>query len=87
MNVKGMEGRFTLVNPEKEFIVNDNIKQFYAKLEQTDIQQCKSIQVKELICKQDFPSFSSHSNKDCEGLMLQPVRLIPQSYTQKIVDL
>jgi hypothetical protein len=33
MPVKGMEGRFTLIQPEKEFIVTDNIKGFYAKLE------------------------------------------------------
>jgi len=46
--VKGMEWRFTLIQPEKEFIVNDNIKGFYAKLEQADIWQCKRIQVKEL---------------------------------------
>jgi hypothetical protein len=29
-----MEGRFTLIQPEKEFIATDNIKGFYAKLEQ-----------------------------------------------------
>jgi hypothetical protein len=35
MQVKGMGGIFTLIQPEKKFIVNDNIKRFYAKLEQT----------------------------------------------------
>jgi hypothetical protein len=87
MQVRDVEGRFTLIQPEKEFIMNDNVKGFYAKLEQTDIQQCKRIQVKELICKQDFPLFPSHSSTDCEVLKLQPVRLIPQSCTQKIVEL
>jgi len=85
--VKGMEGRFTLIQPEKEFILNDHIKGFYAKLEQADIRQCKRIQVKELICKQDFPLFSSHSSTDCEVLMLESIRLIPQSCTEKIVEL
>ena len=84
---KGMEGRFTLIQPEKECIVTDNVKGFYAKLEQTDIQQCKRIQVKELICKQDFPLYSSHSSADCEVLMLQSIRLIPQSCTKKVVEL
>jgi len=31
----GMEGRFTLIQREKQFIVIDKIKGFYAKLEQT----------------------------------------------------
>jgi hypothetical protein len=32
MQVKGIEGRFTLTQPGKEFIVTDGIKGFYAKL-------------------------------------------------------
>ena len=30
MHVKGIEGRFALTQPEKEFIVTDGIKGFYA---------------------------------------------------------
>ena len=41
MEVKGMEGRFTLIYPENEFIVTDNIKGFYSKLDETDMQRCK----------------------------------------------
>jgi len=70
MQVKGMEGKFALIQSEKEFIVHDNIKGLYEKLEQTDIQQCKRIRVKELTCKQNFSLFSSLSSTDCEVLML-----------------
>ena len=37
MQVKGMEGKFTLIQPEKVFIVTGNIKGFYSKLDKTDI--------------------------------------------------
>jgi hypothetical protein len=57
MQVKGMEGKFNLIQPKKEFIVHDNIKGFYAKLEHKDIEQCKRIRVKQLICKQSFEFF------------------------------
>lgn len=87
IQVKGMEGKFTLIQPEKEFIVVDNTKGVYAKLEQKDLQLCKKINSKDLICKQDFPLFSSHSTTDCEALMLQPIRLIPQSCSQRTLDL
>jgi len=33
VEVKGVEGRFNLIQPEKQFIVTDKIKGFYAKLE------------------------------------------------------
>ena len=80
--VKGMEGRFILIQPEKGFTVNDNIKRFYAKLEQADIRQCKRIQVIELICKQDFPLFSSHSSRDCEVLMLQSIPVMGKLFKE-----
>jgi hypothetical protein len=38
---KGEEGAFALIHPEKQFLMIDKTKGFYAKLEQTDIQQCK----------------------------------------------
>ena len=82
-----MEGKFTLIQPKKEFIMHDNIIGFYAKLEQMDIQHCKRIRVKERICKQNFALFSSLSSTDCEVLMLQPIRLIPKSCSQKIIEL
>jgi hypothetical protein len=86
MEVKGVEGRFNFIQPDKQF-VTDKIKGFYAKLEPTNIQHRKRIKVNELICKQHFPLFSSHSSTDCEVPMLQPIWLIPQNCTEKIVDL
>jgi hypothetical protein len=85
--VKGTDGRFTLIQPQKEFILIDSTKGVYAKLEQKDIQLCKQIHLKTLICKQDFPLSSSHSTTDCEAVILQPMRFIPQSCTQRILDL
>jgi hypothetical protein len=67
--------------------VIDNVEGSFAKLEHSDIQQCKRTQFKELICKQDFPLFSSHMSKDCEVQMLQPIRLVPQGCTRKVVEL
>ena len=60
---------------------------FYAQLEQADTQSCKRIQVKELIFKQDFPLFSRHSGTDFKVVILLPILLTLQSYTQRILDL
>jgi hypothetical protein len=87
IQVKGTDGRFTLIQPQKEFILTDSTKGVYARLEKKDIQLCKQIHFKTLICKQDFPLFSSQPTTDCEALMLQPVQLLPQSCTQRILDL
>jgi hypothetical protein len=49
MPVEGTEGSYTLIQPEKEFIVIDNVKGVFCKFERSDIEKCKRIQFKELI--------------------------------------
>jgi hypothetical protein len=49
---KGEKGIFTLIQPEKHFLLLDDTKGLYAPTEQADLQQCRRKQGKELICKQ-----------------------------------
>jgi hypothetical protein len=89
MQVDGKVGSYTIIQPDKEFLVIDNIKGFFfAKLDQSDIHECKKIAaVKELICKQVFPLFSRHSSMDCVVQLLQPIRLVPPSCVRKVVEM
>jgi hypothetical protein len=59
MQKKGVERKYTLIQPEKQFVI-DKIKGFYAKLEQ--IYSSAKENKLELICKQHFPLFSSRSS-------------------------
>ena len=76
---KGAEGIFTLMQPENPFMI-DKVKGLYTKIEHTDLQQCKRKQVREVICKQHFPLFSTHSSTDCEILILNSMWSAPQLY-------
>jgi len=84
---KDAEGIFTLKQPEKPFVMIDKVKGLYAKIEHTDLQQCKRKKVRELICKQHFPLFLTHSSTDCEILMLNSTWSAPQSCIQQTVEL
>jgi hypothetical protein len=42
---------------------------------------------KQIICEQDFPLLISHSASDCEVMMLQPIRTVPKTCTQRILEL
>jgi len=84
---KGAEGIFTLMQTENPFVMIDKVKGLYAKIEQTDLQQCKRKHVRELICKQHFPLFSTHSSTDCEILMLNSTWSAPQNCIQQTVEL
>jgi hypothetical protein len=83
----GTDSRFILIEPEKEFILVDSTKGIYSKVERKDIELCKKLNIKTLICKQSFPLFSHHTTTDCEALLLQPIREIPSSCKQRSLDL
>jgi hypothetical protein len=65
----------------------DKTKQFYVRLTQSELNHCRKIGEDRLVCKQRFPIQISHSTSDCEALMLQPIRMIPKSCTQRILEL
>jgi hypothetical protein len=54
----GTDSRFILIQPEKEFILVDNTKGIYSKVERKDIQLCKKLHFNTLICKQFSIVFS-----------------------------
>jgi hypothetical protein len=83
---KGEEGAFTLIQPEKHFLLLDDAKGLYGSAEKTELQQCRRNQGKELICKQTVSLFSRHSSTDCDVVLLQPVQAIPSDCRRKIVE-
>jgi hypothetical protein len=83
---KGEKVAFTLIQPEKRFLLLDDTKGLYAPAEQADLQQCRRKHGKELICKQTVPLFARHSSTDCEVVLLQPVQVIPPDCRCKIVE-
>jgi hypothetical protein len=56
------------------------------RLTQSDLSQCREISDDRLVRKQEFPLQISLSTSHCEALMLQPIRIIPKSYTQRILE-
>jgi hypothetical protein len=42
---------------------------------------------KKIICEQDFRLLISYSASDCEVMMLQPIRTVPKTCTQRILEL
>jgi hypothetical protein len=65
----------------------DHTKEFYARLTQNKLNHCRKVSEDRLVCKQIFPIRISHSTSDYETLILQPIRMIPRSCTQRILEL
>jgi hypothetical protein len=77
INVQGTTNKFTFIQPEKEYIIIDTTKQFYARLRHEDLISCRQTSNNNLVCKQNFPLQIIHSSSDCGALMLQPIRSVP----------
>jgi hypothetical protein len=87
MAVEGTSNKFTFIQPEKEYIMLDITKQFYVRLDQSDLMMCRRMTSNKLVCKQSFPLQISHSTSDCEAQLLQPIRSVPDSCHQRILEL
>jgi hypothetical protein len=79
--------KYSFIQPEREYVSIDSTRQYYAKFGHEDIRKCRKMSTEQEICKQDFPLIVSHSTNDREILILQPIRLVPKTCTQRILEL
>jgi hypothetical protein len=87
IKVNDTKSKYTFIQPEKEYILIDSTKQYYVKFRQEDVRKCRKMNNKQIICEQNFPLLISHSASDCEVLMLQPIRTVPKTCAQRILEL
>jgi hypothetical protein len=87
IKVTDTQDKYTFIQPEKEVILIDKTKQFYVRLTLRELSHCRKISDYRSVCKQEFPLQITHSTSNCEALMLQPIRMIPKSCTQRILEL
>jgi hypothetical protein len=87
IQIKNTDSKFTFIMPEREYLLMDVAKRYYARLRVDEIKECKSISNYHLACKQNYPVQITHLNEECEAEMLQPIRSIPTSCSQRVVEL
>ncbi|PNF34241.1 hypothetical protein B7P43_G17488 [Cryptotermes secundus] len=87
IKVNETRNKYTFIQPDKEYMLIDSTRQYYVKLRQENLNTCKKMSEEQLVCKQDFPLLISHSSDDCEVSMLQPIRLVPRTCTQRVIEL
>jgi hypothetical protein len=84
IRIKDTDNQFTFILPEREYLLMDTAKQYYAKLREGKITECKSITLRHRVCKQHNPVQLTHLHEECEIEMLQSLRAIPGSCSQRI---
>jgi hypothetical protein len=87
IKVRDTDSRFTFIIPDREYLLMDVAKQYYARLRADEIKECKLISPYHRVCKQSHPIQLAHVHEECEVDMLQSIRTIPSSCSQRIADI
>jgi len=65
----------------------DTAKQYFARLRADELNNCKLISSRHRVCKQTQPLQLTHLDDECEAQMLQAIRTIPSTCSQRIAEL
>lgn len=84
---KNSTSTYVFIQPEKEFLFIDTVKQYYVKIDKLEFNNCKVLTSNWRVCKQSYPILSSHLHEECEAKMLQHVRDIPSDCSQRVIQL
>ena len=87
IQVKNTESKFTFLLPEREYLLMDTAKQYFARLRADELTNCKSISSRHRVSRQTQPLQLTHLDEECEAQMLQAVRTIPSTCSQRIAEL
>jgi hypothetical protein len=87
IQVKNTETKFIFLLPEREYVLMDTAKQYFARLRANELASCKSISTRHRVCRQNQPLQFTHLDEECEAQILQPVRTMPPTCSQRIAEL
>jgi len=86
VRLEDASNRFIFILPEREYLLMDTAKRYYARLGINEFQECKLITTRSRVCKPSNPVQLTHLH-ECEVEMLQPLRAIPSSCSQRIAEI
>lgn len=87
IKLRNVANKFIFILPEREYLLMEAARQYFVKLEVDEFKECKQIDNYHRVCKQKHPVQVAHLDEDCEAEMLQPIRTVPASCAQRIIEI
>jgi len=87
IQARNTEYKFIFLLPEREYLLMNTAKKYFARLRADELTNCKSISGRHRVCRQTQPLHLTHLDDECEAQMLQAVRTIPSTCSQRIAEL
>ena len=87
IKIRNTDNRFTFIVSKREYLLMDVSKRYYARLKDSELTECKLISSHYRVYKQNNPMQLTHLHEECEVEMLQSIRTIPSSCSQRIAEI
>jgi len=87
IKVIGTDYKFIFIQPEQDYMLMDNAKRHFTKLGVHEFHECNSISKNFKICKHTQPVQLTHLDEVCVDHMIETIRSITASCSQRIVEL
>jgi hypothetical protein len=81
------KSKFLYVDTGNQFLWIDQGRQFYFTTDKGWLDECRVLDSRSYVCKQNQPLLSSHLHDNCEVKLLQPRSNIPHSFDKRIVEI
>ena len=86
--VKQEESVFMYVEPQKDYILMDSLRQQYVKMSSIDLMACETPNEFLYICKESLPIQTYVPNADCESTLLHPsTQIVPNVCVKRVLTL
>ena len=86
IRIKEIDTKYIFIQPKIEYLLMDTDKRYFSGLEVHEIYECKVLNRLKM-CRQNKPLQLAHLEEICEAQMARPIRSIPPSCSQRIVEL
>ena len=87
IKVRGTNSKLIFIQTVNDYLLMDTDKRYFTALKVDEIQECNTINKVLKVCKQTQPVQLIHLDEVCDAQMIEPIRTIPASCSQRIVDL
>jgi len=87
IKIWGTDSNFIFIRPEHDYLLMDTAKRYFPRLVADGSNLCKIVSKAHKVCKQTQPVQLTHLDEECEAQMIEPIRNIPASCSQRILEL
>jgi hypothetical protein len=85
--MKGTDSKFICIQPEHDYLLMDTTKRYFTRLGMIELNECKIVSKTHKFCRQTHPVQLIPLDEISEAQMIEPIRSIPASCSQRIVEL